>query len=187
MATNASTASTIAVVTTKPSSNYNIQQTCKVDISKFPQYYFSLDDDAGGYSLVMYSCVMTVILIFALIIFQIFFGSLSLLVVGGLYAFLIELAVLFLLVPCWAGFIILFNSVKDYQKLSKTIRIYNNPKTAGCLITTPGDNTGSKKVYLDTKDSLNYIAFSSVLMILFYAIVCVTLLVAMFINIYKMF
>ena len=174
------TTSTIAVGTTKPPSNYGIQQTCKIDISKFPQYYFLLNDDAGGYSLVMYSCAISAILIILLVIYLIISigGGASLLFTGGWIMGIIKLVFLALFVTAWAGFIILFNTTKNYQRVSKTIRIYNNPKTNRCIITTPGDNTGSKKIYLGSRDSIVYIAFSSLLMILLYSIICVLLFIA---------
>ena len=174
------TTSTIAVGTTKPPSNYGIQQTCKIDISKFPQYYFSLNDDAGGYSLVKYSCGISIILIILLVAYFINKNAFHYNITW--IAIMLNFGLLASFVPAWAGFIILFNAAKDYQKLSKTIRIYNNLQTSGCIITTPGDNTGSKKVYLGTKDSINYIAFSSVLMILLYAIVCVLLFISLIYN-----
>ena len=158
-------------------------QVCKVDLSKFPQYYFLLENDASEHTLVMYSLVFTTIL-------PILFIVAKFLQIGW-YAFFFYFICTTMATTAWAGFIKLIIAVNNYQKVSKILKIYNNPNTIGnCNVifskdSLTGDSNSSKKIFMGSKDAIGYIQFSTVLLIILYTIITPGFVVLAILSLFK--
>ena len=164
-------------------------QVCKVDLSKFPQYYFLLENDASEHTLVMYSLVFTTIL-------PILFIVAKFLQIGW-YAFFFYFICTTMATTAWAGFIKLIIAVNNYQKVSKILKIFNNPNTIGnCnVIISSNDNINimnpnisngdNYKIFMGSKDAIGYIQFSTVLLILLYTIITCGFVVLAILSLFK--
>ena len=161
-------------------------QVCKVDLSKFPQYYFLLKNNASEHMLVKYSCVFTVILLL-LVIVALLIGFLH----TGWVACIFYSGFAIMAITAWAGFIILIKAVNNYQKVSKILKIYNNPNTIGnCNVifskdSLTGDSNSSKKIFMGSKDAIGYIQFSTVLLIILYTIITPGFVVLAILSLFK--
>ena len=167
-------------------------QVCKVDLSKFPQYYFLLKNNASEHMLVKYSCVFTVILLL-LVIVALLIGFLH----TGWVACIFYSGFAIMAITAWAGFIILIKAVNNYQKVSKILKIFNNPNTIGnCnVIISSNDNINimnpnisngdNYKIFMGSKDAIGYIQFSTVLLILLYTIITCGFVVLAILSLFK--
>ena len=184
-------------------------QVCKIDISKFPQYYFLLKNDINDYTLIMYSCVFTTILLILFVIWLLigYLGgsfSIHFLFKHSKIALFIKLLLAAMLISAWAGFIKLIIAVNDYQKISKKIKILNNPKVNNCNViisTDPkpykssssnhniflgGYNVNGYQIFTGSYDAIQYIKFSTVLLIMLYTIISPFIAVLAIMSIYEL-
>ena len=169
--------------TTTQSSNLNNQNACKVDTSKYPQYYFKIADGLNDYGLVKFALGFHVIIIILIIIDLIYYKItgeeilMSLKPPSSIWIALIgSVLTVGLFAAGFAGFIKLFQSAIDYQPISKFIKITKNKNVNGCIITLTQDDNKSH-VFIGDKNGIVFIAFNAFLLLFLYLIAILTVII----------
>jgi hypothetical protein len=182
------TAQIIINTETTQSSNINNLTTCKIDVSKYPNYYFSIPDDDSDpkrnkYNLIKFSLGFTIVAIIFLIIQVLFYAitkqNLIMRIINEkpsntawhVIYFVFLIGILVMLMLAFLGFIFLFENAIDYKPISKIIQIYKNTNVNGCITNIEYGNNTKLQLYAGTKDSIIFIAFIAFLFLFLYSLI----------------
>ena len=166
------TTTTTTIPTTNTTTNPTTNPTtnvCKVDLSKFSNYYYTID--SYTYNTVLMGLINIILYSIALLILNWknwwfnFNGwyAIAVLLIGYIYLLVTGIA-------SFVGFIFLFNKMKDYNSISSIQITKNRQIINGCYVSTKYNNTSSDYTYIGNKQSITFQAFSCFFLILIYAI-----------------
>lgn len=169
-------ATTIPQVTTTSTQYIPNLLSCKIDTSNFNKYSYLI---TSNYELIKYSLGITILLIivFIIIVLLILNGnpvSSSKLVNVLFYSIVLALTIL-----SFIGFYYLYGYMNNYSYLAKIIRIYKKNNMNGCNVTLQNVGSGDNKIFIGSKDEIQFQKFITALFMGFNFVLMLVSLVLM--------
>jgi DNA-binding beta-propeller fold protein YncE len=168
--TTEATTTTLPTTTeaTTTQNNSQLPSECHVDISKYGNYYYILNEDTKNLGLLAFILPVINILLGTIYFFARKYKWVS------ISFFLINLV---LLIPSIVGLGIAANQMLNYTNLNKKLVIYKSNSINGCVINIQDSGENNGYYYISNKNSIEFQIFTIIMMLIIYIILFIIFLI----------